>query len=302
MGKSIKFLLIRFSLPRFPCAGRPAVIPWKTVEGQIGQVSYLLAIGLFAGATVYAALLWRSGFDRDSYRPWWILLFGEVALTIALWIHGWREGHCPVGNIFEAAAFFAWGLGMAYLLTARFFRIVPLAVGVAPILLGLTLFGMEAWIRPIDQTIGATGLRNLHITLSILAYGAFGIAAAAAALYLLQSYELRSHLWRALRARLPSLNRLQRTCTVSITVGWVLFTVGIAIGTIWAWSEGRPLSLIDVKVLWSLLVWAGYGGLAFVAWRRQQFGHREMTGVLLAFLFLGMTFWWTSLLSPLHRP
>ena len=272
------------------------------MDGWIAQLAYLLALGLFAGATVYGAFLWRTGFDRDSDHPWWILLAGEVALTGALWIHGWTEGHCPVGNIFEAAAFFAWALGMIYLVTARFFQIMPLAVGVAPILLGLTLFGMEAWIRPMKRTVGAAGLQNLHITLSILAYGAFGIAAAAAVLYLLQSHELRSDLCRALRARLPSLSRLQRTCTISMTIGWILFTLGIGIGSLLAWTESCPLSLTDVKVLWSLAVWGGYGGLTLLAWRRQQFGHREMTGVLLAFLFVGMTFWWTSLLSPLHRP
>jgi len=272
------------------------------MNGGIAQLAYLFAVGLFAGATVQGAFLWRTGFDRDSDSLWWILLAGELALTGALWIHGWTAGHCPVGNIFEAAAFFAWALGMIYLVTARFFRIIPLAVGVAPILLGLTLFGMEAWTRTIKEAIGAPGLRSLHITLSILAYGAFGIAAVAAALYLLQSHELRSDLWRALRARLPSLSRLQQTCMIHMTVGWILFTLGIGIGSLWAWTESRPLSFTDAKVLWSLAVWCGYGGLTLLAWRRRQFGRREMTGVLLAFLFVGMTFWWTSLLSPLHRP
>ena len=55
---------------------------------------------------------------------------------------------------------------------------------------------------------------------------------------------------------------------------------------------------------WSSLgsVWALYLGLIIMRWKFWQGGRRFAWGTVCAFAFVLLTFWGSSLMSPLHRP
>ena len=84
-------------------------------------------------------------------------------------------------------------------------------------------------------------LRSLHAATILQAYGAFGLAAVAAAMFLMQRHDLKSHKLRALLSLLPSMQRLELITTRLALVGFVLLTIGLAAGSQLPRHGGRIL-------------------------------------------------------------
>ena len=102
---------------------------------------------------------------------------------------------------------------------------------------------------------GLTGWSRLHAALSLLSYGAFGLGAVAAVMYLTQEHDLRYRKARAVLSWMPPLERLERAVRVLLIGGFCLLTVGLVVG---AGNLKRRYGVFfksDPKILWSMLVW-----------------------------------------------
>lgn len=105
----------------------------------------------------------------------------------------------------------------------------------------------------------------LHVTLNMLAYAAFAVACALAALYLVVGRSLKRRTPGAFTgpaSRLPSLSYLERANRTSLGVGAVALATGLALGVFWAtrvWTGPHPFWGLDPKVL------GAFGTLAYYA-------------------------------------
>jgi len=116
----------------------------------------------------------------------------------------------------------------------------------------------------------------------------------------MQQHDLKFHKIRALLSLLPSIQRLELITFRLVAVGFVLLTIGLAAGSQLPRHEGKPY-FSDAKVLWSALLWLVYLE-ALVAYKK--FGRpsrRFATGVIIAFVFLLLTFGLTNKFSPMHQ-
>jgi ABC-type uncharacterized transport system permease subunit len=144
------------------------------------------------------------------------------------------------------------------------------------------------------------GLRSLHAATILLAYGAFGLAAVAAAMFLVQQHDLKAHKLRALLSSLPSIQRLEVVTTRLVLVGFLLLTIGLVVGSQLPRKEGISF-WADAKVLWSGLLWLIYLE-ALVA--HKFFGRsarRFAVVIIAAFVFLLLTFGLTNRFSQMHQ-
>jgi len=143
-------------------------------------------------------------------------------------------------------------------------------------------------------------LRSLHAATILQAYGAFGLAAVAAGMFLMQQHDLKFHKLRALLSFLPSIQRLELITFRLVAVGFVLLTIGLVAGSQLPRKEGASY-FADSKVLWSALLWLAYleSLVAYKFFRRPS--RRFAVGVMILFVFLLLTFWITNLESPLHN-
>jgi ABC-type uncharacterized transport system permease subunit len=263
---------------------------------------FLLAVIFYGLSTVYSVFLWRKGFRRDEWLNY-ILIAGGVALhTLAMIKRGMTLHSCPVNNLYEAITFLLWALGMACLVYSLLPRFKFLAAFTAPVLFTVGVFALMPGLDPPHgpKPEFSGGLRSLHAATSLQAYGAFGLAAVAAVMFLVQQHDLKAHKIRALLSLLPSIQRLGLITSRLVAVGFALLTIGLAAGS----RLPRPAGdhyLSDPKVLWSALLWLVYLE-ALVAYK--FFGRttrRFCIGVIVAFIFLLLTFWITNLDSPLHH-
>ncbi len=263
---------------------------------------FLLAVLLYGSATVYSVFLWRKGFRRDDWVNYFLLAAGVALHTLAMTKRGLSLHSCPVNNLYEATTFLLWALGLASLAYALMPRFKFICAFAAPVLFTVGVFALMPSLDPPHgpkpEFSGA--LRSLHAATILQAYGAFGLAAVAAAMFMAQQRDLKVRKLRALLSFLPSIQRLELITTRLVAVGFVLLTVGLVAGWLLPRPEGKSY-FSDTKVLWSALLWLVYLE-ALVA--HKFFGRsarRFAWGIVVAFACLLLTFGLTNKFSPLHQ-
>ena len=263
---------------------------------------FLLAVLFYGAATVYSVFLWRKGFRRDDWVNYFLIAAGVALHTLAMTKRGLSLNACPVNNLYEATTFLLWALGLACLVYSLLPRFKFLAAFTAPVLFTVGVFALMPSLDPPHgpRPVFSNWLTSLHAATILLAYGAFGLAAVAAMMFLVEQRDLKIHKLRALLSMLPSIQRLELITTRLVIAGFVLLTVGLAAGS--QLPRAADASYFsDSKVWWSALLWLVYLE-ALVA--HKFFGRparRFAVGVVVAFVFLLLTFGLTNKFSPMHR-
>lgn len=262
---------------------------------------FLLAVTFYGLSTIYSVFLWRKGFRRDDWVNYFLLVAGVTLHTLAMTKRGLTLHSCPVNNLYEATTFLLWALGLASLVYSLLPKMKFLCAFTSPVLFTVGIFALMPSLDPHGPKPEFSGaLRSLHAATILQAYGAFGLASVAAAMFLAQQHDLKFHKLRALLSSLPSIQRLELITTRLTLVGFALLTIGLAAGSQLPRKEGASY-FGDVKVLWSALLWLVYLE-ALVA--HKFFGRparRFALGIIVAFVFLLLTFGLTNKFSPLHQ-
>jgi HemX protein len=264
---------------------------------------FLGAVMLYGVSTIYAVFLWRRGFRHHNHATYLLLLAGFVLHTVAMFKRGFSLDRCPLHNLYEATAFVLWVVVAIYLLLGLWGRLRFLGAFASPVLFAVGAFAL---MPALDKQHGpqpdfSLPLTSLHASVVLLSYGAFALAAIAAGIYLTQEHNLKFNKLQAVLSLLPPIQRLEWVMTCLLAAGFVLLSAGLASASHLPRPKGVSY-LGDAKVLWSVLVWMIYLGLLVARWKFHQRGRRLALGLIGAFLFVLLTFWGTSLLSPLHNP
>jgi HemX protein len=273
------------------------------VERFTDRHFFLLAVFVYGCSMLYSVFLWRKGFRQDNRVNYLLLLFGFGLHTTAMILRGFRLDRCPVNNLYEATIFVAWTIVAVYLVIGLWSRLRFLGAFASPVLFAIGVFALmpalDAAHGPKPEFSGAA--TSLHAALILLAYGTFGLAAVSGVMFLTQEHNLKFHKLRAVLSLFPPIQRLERITGQLVLAGFVLLTAGLAVGG----HLPRPTGVHfhdDPKVAWSAVLWMIYLGMLVARWRFAQSGRRFAVGVIAAFVFLVLTFWGTTLLSPIHNP
>jgi len=266
---------------------------------------FLLAVALYGLSLVYSVFLWRNGFRRDNRINYLLLLAAFGPHSAAMLLRGFHLGRCPVTNLYEATLFIMWSIVGGYLGIGLWARLRFLGAFVSPALFALGVFALMPGLDTPPSVWPGLGTfwMSLHAALLLLAYGAFGLSAAAALMFLTQERNLKVNKLRAISSLLPPIQRLAAAAERLLAAGFVFLTLGLGVGGLALARLEHPQAYRgDPKIVWSVGVWLLYLGLIIWRWRFAQGGRRFALGVLGSFLFVLLTFWGTNVLSPLHNP
>lgn len=263
---------------------------------------FLLAVIVYGVSTVHAVFLWRKGFRRDDHVSYALLAGAFVFHTLAMLKRGMTLQSCPVNNLYEATTFIVWSIVLAFLVVGVWRRLRFLGAFASPVLFAVGVFALMPALDPPHgpKPEFNLALQSLHAGLIMLAYGALGLGAVAAVMYLTQEHNLKFNKLRAVLSVLPPIQRLERVTRWLVLVGLVLLGVGLHLGGRLPRPEGVRF-IQDPKVVWSILLWLACLALLVLRWRGLS-PRRFAWGVSGMFLFVLLTFWGTNLLSPLHNP
>lgn len=226
----------------------------------------ILATLAFLGGFVLAAMSWRGESDRPHGLNIPVALAGLVFQTLFLHARGQLHGRCPITNGGEVLVFVSWSLVLMYLLLGRAFRLSLLGVFTMPIVFVLHLAAL-AYLA-----LGDPGARpptrldpwlELHAAMSLLAYGAFGLAGIAGAMYLVQDRQLKSHQPSRLFYSMPPIRYLAVALVRLLSIGAAMLSVGI-VAAFFMDLRPSPLHLLVSGAVWLVYVLV----LAVHAWRR----------------------------------
>jgi HemX protein len=253
---------------------------------------------------VYSVFLWRRGFQQDNRVIYLLLLTAFGLHTTAMALRGAQLQQCPVTNLYEITTFVSWTIIAVYLVVGVWSRLRFLGAFASPIVFAVGVFAL---MPALDLRHGGNpdpaGIwTSLHAAIICLACGAFGLSAAAALMYLTQERNLKFHRIKGIFSLMPPIQRLELIVSALLLGGFILLTIGLALGALGLTNVHRVESHgADPEIIWSVLVWTLYLALLVMRWKFAQTGRRFALGVVGTFAFLALTGWGIFLLSPLHN-
>ena len=189
--------------------------------------------------------------DKVARIAWIVFLAGLAAQTAYLVARGVIARRLPLSNQFEFAAAFAWGIALMLLIVRLRLKADWLSVAVMPVVFLVLSY---AALQPREVTELMPALRSawfgFHIGSAVFSYSAFIIAGCVGLRYLIVSRkgsadELKLHQMDYLSYRM-------------IGLGFLLLTVTILSGALWAEQAWSAFWTWDPKEVWALITWIIY--------------------------------------------
>lgn len=253
-------------------------------------------------AAFYAVIVFATRATTTDRSLIGVISAGFMAHTgsfVAAWL---AVGHFPIVNPKAVSSFIAWAI-VAYFLMIRWrYRARALPTLVIPLVFVFTLVSLllPAPSQPISTTlagaIDATTLTRIifpiHVSLLIFSYAAFVITTVGGVMYLLQEHELKAKSFGAAFYRLPALNTCDEIGYRSLTLGFVLLTLGMVTGIIWNNQRDGKLWHNDPKEVLALVTWVVYLFMIHyrlaAGWRGRRIALLSIAGFLIVlFTWIG---------------
>lgn len=274
------------------------------------NILFFAPIGLYFLATLLQ--FFGAAFKSKTLKTvaWVLLLAGFASHTAYIAARGVIAGRLPLSNQFEFATAFAWGIALIAIL----FRLLGkgnmdwvVTVAVPMTFLVISYAALQA--KPTDiQTELMPSLRSswfaLHIGSAVFSYSGFAIAACISARYLLMD---RKRLPAAENGKNPNgelddhLESLDNLSYKMVCFGFLLLSVVILSGCIWAEQAWGSFWTWDPKETWALITWIIYSILLHQRIRKNWRGKKMAWFTVVAFICVLFTFVGVNkLLSGLH--
>jgi len=191
---------------------------------------------------------------------------GALFQLVSLVELGMAQHQLPVSDIFETMSFCSWIITAAFLAIYYRYKAASLSVFIFPLVFVMTLIGalrtpVSTWSSPV---IANTWLA-VHVVAVLLGYAALLFTAAASVVYLVQERRLkrkRQSTGSFFRV-LPPLGTLDDLISKSLGVGFAFITIGIVIGSIWAFVEMGTRWIGESSIAISFVTWLVYLALVF---------------------------------------
>ena len=252
----------------------------------------------FAGLILYfvAALLEFVGmvFKKKpvTKAAWLLFLVGAGCNTVYLVVRGAVAGRLPLSNQFEFATAFAWGVAVMVIVIQTRFKAEWIRAAAIPMAFLILSY---AALQPKEITELMPALKSawfgLHIGSAVFSYAAFVLAGCGGLRWLL-------HEKKHPKAQLAQLDYL---CYRLVALGFLLLTVVILSGAIWAEQAWSAFWTWDPKETWALITWILYAIYLHLRLRKKLSGKIMAWFVVIAvpvvlFTFVGVN----TLLPGLH--
>jgi ABC-type uncharacterized transport system permease subunit len=194
------------------------------------DIYLIISTLIFLGGFVLAVVSLRSGRKGEVGLNFWLAAAGFIFQCLFLKERGELHGRCPITNGAEVLVFICWSVVILYLALGKAFRLSLLGVFSMPLVFAFQLLAI------LSLTLNDPGARppetldpwlEMHASMSLLAYGAYGLSGIAGIMYLVQDRQLKSHEPGRLFYSLPPIRYLTDAIIRLLVIGTFLLSVGI---------------------------------------------------------------------------
>lgn len=248
----------------------------------------VFSLGLGAFGLLLLALplaFWSLSGGTRSRTVTVLVAIANLALTAQLVLRWWDSGHFPISNLYESLCFLAWGCTLAQLLVERAWSSPLVSAACSPMALGCVAFASFALPDRLQEASPLVpALRSswliMHVSVIMLSYAALLVGSLLSVAVLFtdrdQALQLRSSsigggAFRqsslagpsaaGLRLQSVAMGTAEQLDSLSyrtITVGFLLLSVGLVSGAVWANEAWGSWWSWDPKETWALICWLVY--------------------------------------------
>ncbi|MBQ2230282.1 MAG: c-type cytochrome biogenesis protein CcsB [Oscillospiraceae bacterium] len=221
---------------------------------------------------------------------------GLIIHTAAIVLRGIAAGRLPLTNQYEFATAFAWGLSLVSLVFILKFKFPVLGAFSAPVT--FLIIGYAAMqSKKIHELMPAlqSGWLGFHVSTAIIAYGAFGVSAVIAVIFLLRD-KMKDKGF--LDRHIPNKEKLDMISYRSAALGILFLTFTIITGAIWAERAWGSYWSWDPKETWSLVTWIVYAVYLHLRVRRGWRGRSAAIFAVVGFVCVIFTYIGVNTLLP----
>ena len=252
----------------------------------------VLGLGLLAFALLLLVLplsFWSLSGGRSSTAVRLLVAAANLCLTTQLVLRWLDSGHFPISNLYESLCFLAWGCTLTQLLVERSWPSPLVPAAATPMALGCVAFASFALPDTLQEASPLVpALRSswlvMHVSVIMLSYAALlvGSLLSMAVLFTdrgnvleLRSSSIGSGGFRQAQlatagadgssaqvelssVAMPIAEQLDSLSYRTITVGFLLLSVGLVSGAVWANEAWGSWWSWDPKETWALICWLVY--------------------------------------------
>jgi cytochrome c-type biogenesis protein CcsB len=241
----------------------------------------------------------------------WVAWLGMIVLAAGLilrWVESYRLGfgHAPLSNFYESLVFGAWSVVLVHLIMEMRYRnralgVFPMAVAFLAMAYASFSPGVESKIQPLIPALKSNWL-IAHVITCFLGYAAFALACGLGLFYLARRRVSPSgNPGATILARLPSAHTLDELIYQNVVFGFLLLSLGIITGSVWANSAWGTYWSWDPKETWSLITWLVYALMLHARLVRGWHGRRVAWLSIVGFACVLFTYFGVNfLLTGLH--
>jgi len=215
---------------------------------------------IYLAAFFFSILRMVTGKEYLERITYVITLIGLAGHTIGLIIR-WFEsynlgiGHAPLSNLYESLVFFAWTIVMFSLILERRREAKGLGTFTLPVAFLFMAYAsfspdIDSQIQPLIPALKSNWLVG-HVITCFLGYAAFVVGSVFSFIYLLKDRRNPGRVKNAL----PDKKIIERYIYQSVVVGYILFSLGIITGSVWAYYAWGTYWGWDPKETWALITW-----------------------------------------------
>lgn len=216
-----------------------------------------------------------------------IMMVAFISHTLAIIVRTINAGRLPLSNQYEFASAFAWGIALCYLIFEKKYKLLAMGTFVSPIL--FLIIGYAAMrdktIRPLMPALDSKWLA-IHVSLAILSYGAFAVAAGISAMYLLRDKFSDN----AFNKGIAEKEKLDEIAYRIIAFGFIFLSMVMIRGAIWAESAWGRYWAWDPKETWSFITWIIYAIYLHLRRSRGWQGKRAAIFAIVGFICVVFTY------------
>lgn len=221
-----------------------------------------------------------------------LILGGWVFQTLGLTVRGYEVQACPLGNPFEIIQFITWTAVGLFILIFPFYRINLLGFFITTFAFCFSLLSLlvPGWDYAYPTGIfGGNPWVELHAALAISSYGIFALLALIALMYLIQQYGLKAKQSAPFFRFLPSIHELDQVGLRLLSVGMLVLTVAIFVGSLYWIPHFENVS--PVKITAAALLWCCCFGVWLLRLRGRLVARGFAWACLLLYIFALFSLW-----------
>jgi cytochrome c-type biogenesis protein CcsB len=262
--------------------------PFFAVTGAM----YAAAIGFYAAA-------WRST-KKLVAQAGTAAMLSALVLNAGLFALRWHEaGRAPLKSLFESLVFFALCIAIVYVFFEWIYETRVFGVPATLLALGCLAYAITKWDAEIVKLPPALQSPWFvpHVMVYFVGYAAVSLAFVLAVIQLLAPRVALVQRLLTMKAGTIMTGKpldVEKMSYELVRFGFVLLTVGLLVGSIWAKSAWGDYWVWDPKENWSLVTWLVYGGYLHLrrvrGWRGEKGAWLLVMGfAVVMFTYLGMS-------------